>query len=99
MNKYLMFFAAAALFVGCHSVTTAPGEEQVIIDNPWFFGHGGVRDETQKPGLSWYWSTTTSIPVNMTPQKYDEPLDHLATADNNFINYNSYIVLQWKDPA
>ncbi|HYS91778.1 MAG TPA: SPFH domain-containing protein, partial [Bradyrhizobium sp.] len=23
----------------------------------------------------------------------------LATADNNFINYNSYIVLQWKDPA
>ena len=23
----------------------------------------------------------------------------MATADNNFINYNSYIVLQWKDPA
>jgi regulator of protease activity HflC (stomatin/prohibitin superfamily) len=67
--------------------------------NPWFFGHGGVRDETQKPGLSWYWWTTKAVQVTLVPQKYDEPLDHLATGDNNFINYASYIVLQWKDPA
>jgi regulator of protease activity HflC (stomatin/prohibitin superfamily) len=101
MKRIALFcvLAIAALSMSCHSVTTPPGEESVIIDNPWFIGHGGVRDQTQKPGLSWYWQSTTSIPVAMTPQKYDEPLDHLATADNNFINYNSYIVLQWKDPA
>ena len=85
--------------VACHSITTEPGYETVIVDNPWFFGHGGVRAETQKPGLSWYWWTTSGVPVAMTPLRYDEPLDHLATADNNFINYASYIVLQWKDPA
>src|SRR5258708_6865268 len=39
------------------------------------------------------------ISVPLTPIKYDEPLDHLSTADNNFINYASYIVLQWRDPA
>jgi len=102
MKLRIAFVLAAAvvlLISGCHSVTTEPGSETVIVDNPWFFGHGGVRDATQKPGLSWYWSTTKGVSVIMTPIKYDEPLDHLATADNNFINYNSYIVLQWKDPA
>jgi len=97
--RHVVVLASAVLMLGCHSITTEPGKESVIIDNPWFFGHGGVRDETQKPGLSWYWSTTTSITVPLTPIKYDEPLDHLSTADNNFINYASYIVLQWKDPA
>src|SRR5215471_3554878 len=97
--RVAVVLALAVLTLGCHSITTEPGKESVIIDNPWFFGHGGVRDETQKPGLSWYWSTTTSISVPLTPIKYDEPLDHLSTADNNFINYASYIVLQWKDPA
>jgi regulator of protease activity HflC (stomatin/prohibitin superfamily) len=97
--KHLLILVVAVLISGCHSVTTEPGHESVIVDNPWFFGHGGVRDETQKPGLSWYWWSTTSTQVPLTPIKYDEPLDHLATADNNFINYNSYIVLQWQDPA
>jgi regulator of protease activity HflC (stomatin/prohibitin superfamily) len=87
----ILILAVAVSMAGCHSITTEPGNETVIIDNPWFFGHGGVRDETQKPGLSWYWFSTRGVSV--------EPLDHLATADNNFINYNSYIVLQWKDPA
>jgi regulator of protease activity HflC (stomatin/prohibitin superfamily) len=95
----VLILAVAVAMAGCHSITTEPGNETVIIDNPWFFGHGGVRDETQKPGLSWYWFSTRGVSVVMTPLKYDEPLDHLATADNNFINYNSYIVLQWKDPG
>lgn len=99
MRRLFLALALALALSGCHSVTVPPGSEAVIVDNPWFFGHGGVREETQKPGLSWYWFSTTSINVALTPQKYDEPLDHLATADNNFINYASYIVLQWKDPA
>lgn len=100
MKKILIITAAVfALLSGCSSNTTDPGSESVIIDNPWIFGHGGVRDDTQKPGLSWYWWSTKTVDVQITPVKYDEPLEHLATADNNFINYQSYIVLQWKEPA
>lgn len=97
--KLFLLFSAAFELSGCHSNSTPLANESVIIDNPWFFGHGGVRDETQKPGLSWYWFTTSTIDIAISPIKFDEPLEHLATADNNFINYNSYIVLQWKDPA
>jgi regulator of protease activity HflC (stomatin/prohibitin superfamily) len=98
-HLYLILIAVALVTSGCSSNTTPPGNESVVIDNPWIFGHGGVREETQKPGLSWYWLSTKAVDVLLTPMKYDEPLEHLATGDNNFINYASYIVLQWKDPA
>lgn len=97
--KLLLSILLSMLLVGCHSITTEPGHETVIVDNPWIVGHGGVREETQKPGMSWYWLSTSGIAIPITPIKYDEPLDHLATGDNNFINYASYFVLQWKDPA
>ena len=83
MKRTMLAIAIAALS-GCHSITTEPGNETVIVDNPWFFGHGGVREETQKPGMSWYWWSTDSVQVQLIPKKYDEPLEHLATADNNF---------------
>jgi regulator of protease activity HflC (stomatin/prohibitin superfamily) len=95
-----MFLLVSVFLVsGCSRVVTEPGFETVIIDNPWFFGHGGVRDETQKVGASWYWWSTRGEHVPVSPIRYDEPLEHLATNDNNFINYSSYIVLQWHDPA
>jgi regulator of protease activity HflC (stomatin/prohibitin superfamily) len=97
--RTLILLLSALLLSGCHRIVTPPGSETVLIDNPWFFGHGGPRDETQKPGLSWYWITTEGLEVSLAPTKRDEPLEHLATGDNNFINYASYIVLQWRDPA
>lgn len=97
--KLALLYTACVLLAGCHAATVDPGSEGVIVDKPWFFGHGGTRDTTQQPGLSWYAWTTSVYPVSIAPTKYDEPLEHMATADNNFINYNSYIVLQWKDLA
>jgi regulator of protease activity HflC (stomatin/prohibitin superfamily) len=97
--KLLLAILATAILTGCHLVSTEPGHETIIVDYPWFFGHGGIRAETQKQGASWYWFSTNSQLVALTPSKYDEPLDHLATGDNNFINYQSYIVLQWHEPV
>jgi regulator of protease activity HflC (stomatin/prohibitin superfamily) len=98
--KFLFLVAIiTASLAGCTRIVTPPGYETVIVDNPWFFGHGGVRDETQKTGASWYWWSTSGEDTAVVPLRYDEPLEHLATSDNNFINYSSYIVLQWHDPA
>ncbi len=99
MKRLLILPLFLLSLAGCHANTTPPGYESAIVDNPWMFGHGGVRDETQSTGLSWYWGSTSVVDIPVTPTKYDEPLEHLATADNNFINYNSYIVLQWHSPA
>lgn len=97
--KALILVLGLALLSGCHGPSVSPGNEGVVIRQPWFFGHGGVADETQKPGLSWYAWSTSVVEVSTTPVKYDEALEHISTSDNNFINYASYIVLQWKDAA
>lgn len=86
-------------FFAFHRITTDPGNETALVDTPFFGGAGGVRDTTQKPGTGWYWFTTSGWNYSVTPIKIDEPLDHLPTADNNFINYASYIVLQFTDIA
>lgn len=86
------------LYIFCFkSVATDPGYESVIVDKPLIFGTGGVRDEVQKPGRKWYWTTTELTGYSTFPIRYNEPLEHLATSDNNFINYQSFIVLQWYD--
>jgi regulator of protease activity HflC (stomatin/prohibitin superfamily) len=99
--KHLYMIILIMLFgtIGCSRIVTEPGNETVIILNPWFFGHGGVAKEVQTPGAGWYAWSTHGIDIPTAPIKYDEPLEHLATNDNNFINYASYIVLQWSDAA
>jgi hypothetical protein len=98
MKYYLL--ALVVLFAsGCSRIVTEPGTETVLVENPWFYGHGGILQETQKPGAGWYAMSTHGIHIPISPTKYDEPMDHLATNDNNFINYSSYVVLQWSDVA
>ena len=92
-------FMLVLAMTGCSRIVTEPGQETVIVENPYFFGHGGVLPETQKPGAGWYALSTQGISFQSSPIKYDEALDHLATNDNNFINYSSYVVLQWSDFA
>lgn len=99
MKTMFLFLIAVALASGCSRIVTEPGTETVIVENPWFFGHGGVDTDTQKPGAGWYAFTTHGVAITTAPTKYDEPLEHLATNDNNFINYASYVVLQWSDAA
>lgn len=102
MNKLIGvgFFSvifAIIFFTFATKHVTPPGMVGVVIDSPYFFGHGGVREVVQQPGLSWYWSTTKVYDYNVSNFKTDEPIEHLPTSDNNFINYNSYIVLQYFD--
>lgn len=98
MRYYLLAFVIL-LASGCSRIVTDPGTETVLVDSPFLFGHGGVQSDTQKPGSGIFWLSTKGIHVPTSPQKYDEPLEHLATNDNNFINYASYVVLQWSDVA
>jgi hypothetical protein len=37
--KLATILATLALLSGCHMVQTEPGQETVIVDYPWFFGH------------------------------------------------------------
>ncbi len=85
---------------GCGRISTDPGTETVLLDKPYFVGHGGVRDESQKPGSGWYWWSTSGITVPVVPIKIDERFDDLITAGDNIpVDFNSYLQLQINDPV
>jgi regulator of protease activity HflC (stomatin/prohibitin superfamily) len=99
MKLYLLPLLLLPL-AGCSRISTDPGTETVLIDKPYFFGHGGVRDESQKPGSSWFWWSTSGIIVPVVPIKLDERFDDLITAGDNIpVDFNSYLQLQINDPV
>jgi len=57
----LGFFLTWLLFM--HTEVAEPGQELVIVDKPYFFGHEGVRAETVKEGRVLLFRTSTVVPV------------------------------------
>lgn len=73
MKKFISvsFIAVfAMLCTSCHFVSPNADEEAVLIDKPWFFGHGGVDDDPATTGLTWCWWSTSSETFKITPQRY-----------------------------
>ena len=103
MNNLLKSGLALAMVLtttGCvKSITTEPAHLTVLVDKPWIFGHGGVREEPQKPGLGWYFWSTSGIAVRDYEFKMDEPFDDLPTKKQSLIDFNSYIKLSITDPV
>lgn len=77
-----------------HKIDTNQSYETVLMDKPYFFGKGGIRDDVQRPGSGWYWISTEAIDVPMVPLKYDEKFDDLTTANNNFLDFDSFLTIR-----
>jgi regulator of protease activity HflC (stomatin/prohibitin superfamily) len=98
MLKVIVASLAVASLTGCvKSISTDPSTETVLVDKPWIFGHGGVRPETQRPGLGWFFWSTSGIHVPTYEFKIDEPFDDLPTKFQSFIDFNSYLKLEITD--
>lgn len=99
--KLLLVMVVLAVAIGSllRRITTEPSHVTVIVDKPWFFGHGGVRPEYQKPGVSWYWVTTHGINVPTYDFRADEGFDDLPTKKQSFIDFKSYLKIRITDPV
>ncbi|MGD9583430.1 MAG: SPFH domain-containing protein [Lysobacterales bacterium] len=84
---------------GCTVVSPDAGQSAVLIDKPWFFGHGGVRAEPVLPGLTYTWVSTQKIYVNMLPQQYDGNFTDLMSSDGVPLDFHAVIRLQITDPV
>jgi regulator of protease activity HflC (stomatin/prohibitin superfamily) len=98
MNKHgILFWIFIALLLTIGSCVTAnrvkvePGFEAVLVDQPYFFGRGGIRQETVKTGAIWTWGSTDAIKVDMRPTQVEEHFDDMMSADNIPVNFHSYI--------
>lgn len=78
----------------CHGVTPDADEEAVLIQKPWFFGHGGVDKNPVSTGFTWCWFSTSAEYFKITPQRYDVNFDDIMSNDNTPLDYATYMTLQ-----
>jgi regulator of protease activity HflC (stomatin/prohibitin superfamily) len=94
----LTFTVAVALALsGCSVYSPDAGHEVVLIEKPWFFGHGGVDAEPVKTGRTFTAITTEGIDVYMQPQKFDVELPDTMTSDGVPITFHAITVMQVTD--
>lgn len=82
-----------------HSVTVSPGNEMVFIDQPYFFGHQGVRQDTLKSGRKLVWDSTTTKEVSMVPNVIQVNFDDISSKDNILLDFSTSIQYQVTDSA
>ncbi len=93
-KKLFYLIAGIVLLSSCHGVRPGADEEAVLIDKPWFFGHGGVDEDPVSTGLKWCWWSTSAEIFKVTPQRYDESFDDIFSNDNTPLDFNTYINIQ-----
>ena len=82
--------------MGCSPSPVDAGQEGVVINKPWIFGHGGVSQTPIETGLAWtVWSTEVQR-YNIKPDKLKENFIDLTASDNVAIDFDAYITVQVK---
>lgn len=95
MKFKLLFVAlAAVLMTACGSVEPDAGAEAVLIEKPWFAGHGGVVETPIKTGLTYVAISTQAVIVNMQPRQQELTFDDLFTMDGVPLDFHAAIQYQ-----
>ena len=101
MKKFYSIFGFVLIFIMGMSMTSCIGctrvdadEETVLIDKPWFFGHGGVQDEPVSTGLEWIWWSTDTETFKVVPFKHQVDMDDLFSDDNTPLDFHTIIITQ-----
>src|SRR6266481_447944 len=95
--KRLMLIAIAAALTGCSTYSPDAGHEVVLIEKPYFFGHGGVNPNPVKTGRVYTAWSTEGEDVYMQPQKYEMVSPDTMTSDGVPISFHAIMVLQVAD--
>jgi regulator of protease activity HflC (stomatin/prohibitin superfamily) len=95
--RYVTVLIVALMIGACSRYAPDAGHEVVLIQKPWFFGHGGVESEPVRTGLTFTAITTDGIDVEMRPQRFEADLPDTMTMDGVPISFHAIVVLQVVD--
>jgi|SRR5579863_8970417 len=97
VTNILLTTLAALSLTGCNRVSAEAGEQRVLIEKPWFFGHGGIDDHPVTAGATWVAWSTDSVNVSMQPLRFDEEFDDMMSANNVPVSFRAAVRLQVTD--
>ena len=75
--------------VGCTAIEA--GHEGVLVEQPFFFGHGGVDPVPTKTGRVVVAPTTKVIEVDIRPIQYSEHFD-IISAENAPVSFDAFLI-------
>ena len=97
-KKINVMWLIAALMVmsltSCKFAQVDADEEAVLVEQPWFFGHGGVCSTPIEPGNTWTVLTTDVVDFKTTPVQYDEKFTDIMSSDNTPVNLTAHVLIQ-----
>ena len=103
MKRFLTMFSFALLLMASMTMTSCIGctevdadEEVVLVDKPWFVGHGGVQSTPVQTGLKWIWMSTDTEHFKIVPFKHQVDMDDLFSDDNTPLDFHTIIITQIK---
>lgn len=82
---------------GCSWAAPDAGHEAVLVEKPWFFGHGGVDREPVKTGRTLIAFSTEAHMVDMRPQQRSMSFDDFMSKDGVPLDFASVVRVQVTD--
>lgn len=92
VSRLLVIVGALSLIltgVGCTAIEA--GHEGVMVEQPFFFGHGGVDPVPAKTGRVNVALTTKVIEVDIRPIQYSEHFD-IISAENAPVSFDAFLI-------
>ncbi len=90
-GAWAMLGAVGVLLVTSGCVAIEAGHEGVMVEQPFFFGHGGVDPMPTKTGRVWVAPTTKVIEVDIRPLQYSEHFD-IISAENAPVSFDAFMI-------
>jgi regulator of protease activity HflC (stomatin/prohibitin superfamily) len=79
------------LLMGVGCVAIEAGHEGVLVEQPFFFGHGGVDPVPTKTGRVVVAPTTKVVDVDIRPIQYSEHFD-IISAENAPVSFDAFLI-------
>ncbi|MEC4888460.1 MAG: SPFH domain-containing protein [Nitrospira sp.] len=86
-----MLLAVGVVGAGTGCVAIEAGHEGVLVEQPAFFGHGGVDPVPTKTGRLWVAPTTKVVDVDIRPIQYAEHFD-IISAENAPVSFDAFLI-------
>ncbi len=90
-GAWSMLGAVGALLMTSGCVAIEAGHEGVMVEQPFFFGHGGIDAAPSKTGRVWVAPTTKVIEVDVRPLQYSEHFD-IISAENAPVSFDAFMI-------
>lgn len=97
LTMFVFVFGTLMSMTSCIGCTTVDADEEtVLIDKPWFWGHGGVESVPVSTGLAWVWWSTSTETFKIVPVKHQVDMNDLFSDDNTPLDFHTIIITQIK---